>query len=428
MTRKTLATGALLAIAALGPALSPAWAADPITLTFLHKFPEPQNMAFFNQAVAAFEASHPDIKIAQESAADDPYKDKIRVVMASGTVPDIYFSWSGVFAQQFITGGRALPLTPMMDDPTWRDRFPASLLKPFQYDGKLWGVPINTDAKFMVYNKAIFAKAGLQPPKDWAAFHDALKTLKAAGVTPIAFGDQAPWPSAHYIGDLNAKLVPSDVRLADYHLAAPEDTLFRDPGYVRALTEFQDLNKNGYFSKAPNAQPHAVARGAFFAGRAGMMFLELVEFAMIKDSKLAQDGWGFFPLPGFPDGRGDQRLLTGAPDGFMVSSKTQHPKEALAFLNFLTAPENAALYTKLTGRTAAVKGAVTTANATPEVVAGIEAIAAAPGLAEWLDTDMNPRIADAYLSGAQALLNGTMTPEQVMDKVRSVARDVKRQG
>ena len=35
-----------------------------------------------------------------------------------------------------------------------------------------------------------------------------------------------------------------------------------------------------------------------------MMYLELVEFGQLKGTKLEQDGWDFFALPGFADGKG----------------------------------------------------------------------------------------------------------------------------
>ena len=76
-----------------------------------------------------------------------------------------------------------------------------------------------------------------------------------------------------------------------------------------------------------------------------------------------KDGWDFFKLPGFADGKGDGGLLTGAPDGFMVSAKTQHPKEALEFLKFLTSADQGRKYVKVTGMTSAVKGSITAENA-----------------------------------------------------------------
>jgi raffinose/stachyose/melibiose transport system substrate-binding protein len=417
----------LILASAMSLAAMSAAAYAEVTVSFLHKWPEPENMAYFDKAVKEFEATHPDIKIKMEAVADEPYKDKIRVLMASDQVPDVYFSWSGEFGKKFARGGRALDITDAVYNSDWKDKFSEASMGPFKFQGKLYGVPINVDAKFMLYNKKIFADNGVAEPKTYAEFLDACKKLKDAGVTPIAFGNQYPWAASHYIGDLLGKLVPNETRLADYDLASPEDKLYTDPGYVQALTEFKKLNDEGYFNRGSNALTHSIARGSFFAGRAAMMYVEIVEFAQVKGSKLEQDGWDFFAMPPIPDGKGDQGLLTGAPDGFMVSSKTEHPKESLEFLKFLTSPEQGKDYVKITGMTSSVKGSITSENSDPMTLKGLDILNKASGLALWLDTDMDARSTEVLLAGSQAILNGTETPEQVMAKVRETALAVKKE-
>ena len=410
----TLAAGALHA--------NPAAAQEKIVLSFLHKWPEPDNIQFFQNAVAAFQAAHPNVTINMDAVADEPYKAKIRVVMASGEIPDIYFTWVGEYTRQFIRAGRVLDLTKYLAAPEWQGRFAPATLNAYQTDGKQYGVPLNLDAKFMVYNKALFAKAGLSaPPADWPAFTAALDALKAAGIVPIAFGSQLAWATAHYVGDLNAKLVPTAVREADYRLDTPADKLFTDPGYVEALTRYQDFLTKGWFNKAPNALTHAAARTSFFAGRNGMMYQELVEFGRIDGTKLEQDGWDFFPMPAIPGGRGEQAALTGAPDGFVVWPGCKHPDVAMAFLSFLTSKPQGAEFTRITKRTSATIGAVTSANASAQTLRGIEAINNARSMVLWLDTDVESRVGSVYLAGSQALMGGSETPAQVMAKVRDSA-------
>ncbi len=398
-----------------------------VTVSFLHKWPEPENMAYFEKAVKEFEASHPGIKIKMEAVADEPYKDKIRVLMASDQVPDVYFSWSGEFGKKFARGGRALDITDAVYNSDWKDRFSEASMGPFKYQGKLYGVPINVDGKFMLYNKKMFAENGISEPKTYQEFLDACKKLKDAGIVPIAFGNQYPWAASHYIGDLFAKLVPGETRLADYELASKPETLYTDPGYLRALNEFKRLNDEGYFNRGSNALTHAIARGSFLAGRNAMIYMELVEFNQLKGSQAEKDGWDFFKLPGFADGKGDGNLLTGAPDGFMISSKTQHPKEAMEFLKFLTSPEQGKEYVKITGMTSAVKGSITAENADAMTLKGLDVLNTASGLALWLDTDMDARSTEVLLAGSQAILNGTETPETVMSQVRETALAVQKE-
>ena len=416
----------LLAVTALATGILaslPGLAQDKTVVSFLHKFPEPENMAYFDAAVAEFEAANPTIDIVMEAVADEPYKDKIRVLMASDQVPDIYFSWSGEFGRKFAREGRTLDLTEALKGPEWQGRFAAASLEPFQFEGKQFGIPVNVDSKYMIYNKAIFEKHGLAVPTTFADFIALNDALLAAGEVPIAYGNQSPWAATHYIGDLFAKMVPDDVRQADYQLLAPADQLYTHPGYVEALALYKSFGDKGYFNNGANAISHQQARGAFIAGRSAMVYLELVEFYMLADTPVAEQGWGFFPLPPMEGAAGRNDLLTGAPDGFLISAKTEHPQEALAFLNFITSPEQAAKYVSTTGMTSAVIGSVTEETTTPETLAGLKALEDAAGMALWLDTDMDTASANVILAAGQGLLSGDETPEAVMEKVRAAAKE-----
>ena len=426
MIKRVLLAPVLLA-SAMGVTGATSAFAD-VTLSFMHKWPEPQNMAYFEPAVKEFEAANPDIKIKMEAVADEPYKDKIRVLMGSNQVPDIFFSWSGEFGKKFARNGRAYDITDYVYGDEWQKSFAEAALGPFKEKGKLYGIPINIDAKFMLYNKKIFADNGVEVPKTYQEFLDVCAKLKEAGVVPIAFGNQYPWAASHYLGELNAKLIPNEVRLADYALESDPDKLYTHPGYVQALNEFKKLNDKGYFNRGSNALTHGIARGSFLAGRNAMMYMELVEFTEVKpETKLAKDGWGFFPLPGIEGGEGDGKLLTGAPDGFMVSAETKHPEEAIRFLKFLTSPEQTRKYVEITGMTSAVNGSVTLDNATQQAVDGLKAINEASGLALWLDTDMDARSTEVLLAGSQAILNGTDTAEAIMKSVRETALAVQKE-
>ncbi len=416
----------LLAVTALATGILaslPGLAQDKTVVSFLHKFPEPENMAYFDAAVAEFEAANPTIDIVMEAVADEPYKDKIRVLMASDQVPDIYFSWSGEFGRKFAREGRTLDLTEALKGPEWQGRFAAASLEPFQFEGKQFGIPVNVDTKYMIYNKAVFEKHGLAVPTTFAEFIALNDALLAAGEVPIAYGNQSPWAATHYIGDLFAKMVPDDVRQADYQLLAPADQLYTHPGYVEALALYKSFGDKGYFNNGANAISHQQARGAFIAGRSAMVYLELVEFYMLADTPVAEQGWGFFPLPPMEGAAGRNDLLTGAPDGFLISAKTEHPEEALAFLNFITSPDQAAKYVSTTGMTSAVIGSVTEQTTTPETLAGLKALEDAAGMALWLDTDMDTASANVILAAGQGLLSGDETPEAVMEKVRAAAKE-----
>ena len=51
----------------------------------------------------------------------------------------------------------------------------------------------------------------------------------------------------------------------------------------------------------------------------------------------------------------------------------------------------------------------------------------AEGFSLWLDTDMDIKIVDAYLAGAQQMLAGQKTPEEVIADVQKAAAQVRQE-
>lgn len=391
-----------------------------IVLKFLHKWPQPEYAPYFEEVVKEFESQNPDIKIKMEAIADEPIKDKLRVILGGNEVPDIMFSWSGEFARKFVRADAALDLTPYLEEDTaWKDSFIPASLQPFTSDGENYGIPLRFNGKFFVYNKEIFEKHGLQAPKTWDEFLDVLDTLKEEGETPLMLGNESPWAAIHYLTGLNQKMVDQKVRMNDYNPLSGE---FTDPGYVKAMEMLAEINEKGYFMENVNSSSHDMVKQMFLAGKGAIFYVELEEFQNIEDG--LKGNWGFFPMPAIAEGDGSQNYITGAPDGFIVSSKTKHPKEAVEFLKFLTSKENSLKLVKDIGWPSPIEGATNPDTALKQVAEGVEYMKQADGMAEWLDTDVHAKVADVYLSNIQLLLDGSKSPEEIIKEVQDVAKQV----
>lgn len=395
---------------------------EKIELKFLHKWPQPENTIYFDEVAAAYMKENPNVTIISEGVADEPIKDKLRVMMGSDDRPDVFFSWSGEFAKKFIAAGAAMDLTDAMkaDGSAWEKSIMQAGLEPFSANGKIYGVPLRINGKFFVYNKEIFEKLSLKVPATWDEFLTVCETVKKNNIVPISFGDQFPWAACHYITGLNQKLVPQDVRVKDYEKATGEYT---DPGYVEALDKFKELNDKGYFNEFPNSVSHDMAHQSFAMGECAMMYVELEEFASV-DKNLEGTPWGFFAMPAIEGAAGNQNFLVGAPDGFMVSSTSKHPEEAVKFLKYLVNPDNAAKLVEMLKWPSPVIGAINADNSPEYLVNGMKAVESAEGMALWLDTDIDIRISDVYLPSLQDLLNGDVTSADLMKKVQEIAKTV----
>jgi raffinose/stachyose/melibiose transport system substrate-binding protein len=399
------------------------------TLTMVTKFADPKYAPYFESVTKAYMAANPKVKIELEQVGDQPYKDKIRVLSASKQLPDIYFSWAGDFANKFVRAGLAADLSEVIGpDTEWGKTFSPAALAAFQYDGKSFGVPIDLDAKYMAYNKTAFAKAGISNPP--ATLEDLLADcgkLKGAGYTPIAFGNQYGWPAIHYMTQLNAYDVAPDTLAADYN---PATGAFTDPGYVKALEQFSQVNKQCANTSA-NGLSHEAAQANFMQGKAAMHYLESLEFFALTEKggapKALADNWDFFRLPPASGSAGDTKALTGAPDGFMVNAQSKQAGLAVDFLKFMTNLDNAKKLTADIGWLSPVQGSATADNAFPQLQSALEDIGQASQFAIWLDTVTNADVASAYLSGVEGLVNGKQSAQDVMKGVQQAAEKAKKQ-
>jgi raffinose/stachyose/melibiose transport system substrate-binding protein len=389
-----------------------------VTITLLHRWPNEPFKGYFDGAIKEFKKTHPNVNVNVISAINEDYKQKINVQLAGNTPPDIFFTWVGEYGTKFVREGKALDITKYLEeDKTWSEGIIPSTLKPFTVDNKVYGVPVLMDVRMMAYNKDIFKKLGLQEPKTWDEFITVLKAVKKSGLTPLGLGNKEPWNGGLYITTLNQRIVDPAVLAKDNNRATGE---FTDPGYVEALNKLEQLVP--YMNEHPNALSREEERSLFVNGQIAIMPLHTIEFPYVKDAAFE---WGTFNFPEIQGGKGDPSVITGAPEGFMVSPESKHPEMAVEFLKFITSKEMAAKWVETTSVISTTKGAVNADNSTPLMNQVIEDVENANDMAIWIDTALDGKIFNPYLSGIQELLNKDKTPEELMKEIQKAAKETR---
>lgn len=180
----------LLTAAAVFTAVS-SKASGTITITaWVRDYPLDQASPY-KTAAAKFEKLHPGVKINLLGFPSDVLYQKILLSKAGGTRPDIMQTdeiWLGQMAEQ----GFATNLDSYYAKWKGKSDIPASYLASSRWKGHYYGVWLNTDVRLLLWNKAIFAKAGLNPntpPKTWAQLISMSKQIvqKVPGVWGVGF-------------------------------------------------------------------------------------------------------------------------------------------------------------------------------------------------------------------------------------------------
>lgn len=405
--------------AGAGAAVEPAADGEQVVINFFHRWPNDPKNSMFNELIQEYMAENPNVVINMDCILNDQYKEKIRMVVSTDEIPDIFSSWSGTFAQEMIASGNISALNDMyQEDEEWASAIAQASVDGFTFDGQIYGVPWSQDGKVFYYNKKIFAENHLETPKTWGEFIDVLDTLKAAGYeTPIVEGLADNWAILHYLGTINQRMVDPEVLAKDYETSTGE---FTDPAYVEGLKKWQQLTS--YMGDICVAIDHETARNTYFAaGEAPIMYMQFAEIVLLEKSLPEGFEYGFFNFPAFEEGKGDPNTLTGAPEGFMISNKTKHPEECRKFLKWLVSKKGGEALTTKCGDLSSVSGAVDETNARPAHLEAMEIISAASSLTPWFDNACDASVYTVYGQGAQAIATGDETPETVMKQVQEAA-------
>lgn len=392
-------------------------ASEPIEIEMFTRFADGASKDFFDKVAADYTSKNPNVKVVVTSADNENYKQEINVRLASNDAPDIYFAWSAVYAKNFVDGGRALDLTSYInDDKEWSDKIMTSQFGPYTFNNNIYGIPIIMDGKTFYYNKDIFNELGLEVPENWDEFMTVLDTLSKTDYIPISLGNIDDWATGHYITTLNQRVVPADVLQKDYNL----DGDFSDAAYVEALEYLNQLVP--YFTPEFNSVSYDTGINDFITGKAAIYY---EQFNQVQYIEPAEFEWSWFDFPDIEGAKGDQNALTGAPQGFMVSAETKYPEECVAFLKYLTTPEVAGQMVKDTMMISTVDGAINETTANENLIKIADTIKQASSINVWLDNSTDSEVVSIYLSGIQAMVGGSKTPQEVMADVQKMVQTVK---
>jgi len=156
--------------------------------------------AGLNAMIAIFQEQYPDtefINAAVAGGAGTNAKAVLATRLQAGDPPD---SWQGHAGQEligtYVAANQLEPLNDLYAEQGWLDVMPETLIPLISADGNIYSVPVNIHrANVMWYNPAILEANNIAVPTSLAEWITAMDTLKAAGVIPLALGEQ--WTVMH---------------------------------------------------------------------------------------------------------------------------------------------------------------------------------------------------------------------------------------
>lgn len=398
-------------------------AAAQSTLDLWHIQTTTNGRKIIQDAVDRFKKANAGVNVNVTVVPNDTYKSKLKIAVGANDAPCVFMSWGGGPLYEYIKSGEVLDLTPYLaKNAAFRNRILPAAWSPVTFDGKTYGVPAeNTAVAVVLYNKALFAKYKLQPPKTWPELLNVVATLRKNNVAAFSLANKAKWPGSMFYGYLVDRIGGPDA----FKNASTRTNggSFGGPAFVKAGQLVQDLVKAGAFVQGYNGLDYdsGVSRQLLYSGRAAMELMGTWELGTIKNENPAfLRNVDFFPFPSVPGGKGDPNAVLGTvgDNFYSVSKSCKDPDAAFRLLTFLIDDE-AAQARVADNRLPPVKGVKVTDPVLQRVQ---QLVSKAPSVQLWYDQDLPPQLGELHKDTSQALLGGTITPKAAADQMEALAK------
>ncbi|MEO3743567.1 extracellular solute-binding protein [Plantactinospora sp. B5E13] len=268
---------------------------------------------------------------------NEEYKQRLRGVGEDPAGPDVFVSWGGAELARLARTGRLLDLTgPLRERPGVAERFLPDVLAGGAVDGRQYGLPMSgTHPVVLFYNRDVFARADLRPPRTYAELLQLVDRFSANGTIPLTLGGAQGWTELMYVMYL-AERIGGPGTTAD--VAAGRPDAWTKPAVLQALREARDLAERGAFGAdfASIGYDDGTAGRRLASGEAAMQLMGTWEYPtqLGRDSDFVLDGrLGWVPFPAVAGGVGDPADLVGVPaQYFSVAGHSRHRAAAVDFV------------------------------------------------------------------------------------------------
>ncbi len=417
MRRWRLAAAAVL-VAGLAAACSSGGgsggsASGPVTLTIWHNYGTEQNATALQNLAKAFHKLHPNVTVNVVSQPATNYFAQLQAAAISKTGPDLAVMWTGLFTLQYKSFLANL-----------KGKVPAADLARIDPDALKWTssgfdaangpyvIPLENQFYIGFYNKSAFQKAGVSAvPTDWTQLFAACKKLRAAGYTPMTYGNGGQPLGAEFYPwyDMSYMMIGS-YSVAEWQKLYSGQIPWTSSANAAQLAQWSKLKSSGCTNSDVLTNTNNL--GQFETGKAAMMVdgtWDTQKFTQALGSKVAAfvPPFSASPIKGVVDFAGD---------GLSEMTYAKHPTQATQFLEFMTT-DQAAKIINAAGLIPAIQGTSTSNPVNQQMLNFVsqDHMTAYP----MLDNVVQPNVVGTGSKFLPSVLNGSISAKQALQNLQT---------
>lgn len=254
------------------------------------------------------------------------YSTLLKTRFASGDAPDIFFAKSYQDLHDWHE-----KLADLSSEP-WMDKVAPSAVAGMTVDGKQYGFPIAFEGYGFIYNKDLFAKAGIEKlPTTLSELKQANDKLKAAGIASYSEGYKEWWVLGQHLFNLPFGY-PQDVEGSIKALNSGEAKVEDNP-YMEGFFDVLDMTLDYGKGAESIGVSYDTQVSEFSTGKTAMMQQGVWTIdSILKINPDINMGMFAIPLSENPD---ETRIPVGVPAYYTINKDSKHVDEAKKFLIWL---------------------------------------------------------------------------------------------
>lgn len=284
-----------------------------------------------------------NVTIEVEALDEEAYKTKFKAYSMEG-MPDVVSIWGQpAFLDEVVDAG----VLAELDQGDYADyKFIEGSLNGFTYDGKLYGLPRNTDVACIYYNQKMFEDNQWDVPETYDELLELAGKISDAGMIPMAMDGGDGWPMAVYLSDLLFQLAGTESSEIIADAIATGD--FTDENLVKATEILKESADAKLFQNGYDSQDYATAMNLFTNGQAAMFYMGSWESSMALNEDIPEEireNIRVFTMPSVKGGKAAKTdIAAWNGGGYGVSAKSEIKEEAVKFINYMYQPDKLSKY------------------------------------------------------------------------------------
>ncbi len=307
----------------------PETAKDPVTINMFQFKVEIADE--LSKMAKEYEQLNPHVKLnIQTVGGGADYGAALKTQFASGNAPDIFNNGGFTEAQTWLEH-----LEDLSDQP-WVKHVFENAKAPMTIDGKIYGQPLNLEGYGFIYNKDLFAQAGItELPKTLDELGAVAQKLQDAGITPFSVGYGEWW----IIGIHLANIPFAQQDNPDAFIQALNDgtAKIQDNEKFHQFMDLFDLTIK-FGNSNPLTTDYNTQVTQFAAGQTAMMqqgnWTNNMIYEINPDINI-----GFLPIPINNDAKAMDKLAVGVPNNWVINKNSPVKEEAKAFLDWMVSSD-----------------------------------------------------------------------------------------